>query len=144
MILFKNSLKSISVSESELIIIRKFGRQIDRFELSKVSKIYIKRKKISSFYFFDIFSFLGLILCVLTVHFKLSYLFFIAALFLSFRTIYLINTRSFFIHIRLKEEIFEDYYFSNDVKYQVLEKVKIVRGKLISLNFKLLIPNYNS
>ena len=43
--------------------------------------------------------------------------------------------RAYFIHVKLSNNKELDYYFANNIKYKVLEKVKIVSGKLASLNF---------
>ena len=126
--LFKNSLKSISINDSKLIIEKKFTNKTDIFELSYINKIYIKRKSIRSFYFFDYISFVLLLLGLVTFTYFSMYLFFILMLLLVFWTMYLIFFKSFYMHVKLKNGLKNNYYFSNEIKYEVLENVKIVRG----------------
>jgi hypothetical protein len=126
--LFKNSLKSISINDSKMIIEKKFTNKTDIFELSYINKIYIKRKSIRSFYFFDYISFVLLLLGLVTFTYFSMYLFFILMILLVFWTMYLIFFKSFYMHVRLKNGLTNNYYFSNEIKYEVLENVKIVRG----------------
>ena len=133
--LFKNSLKSISIHESKLIIEKKFTSKIDIFELSSISKIYIKRKRIRSFYFFDIISFVVLLLSIVTFNYVSIYSFFFLLVLFVFWTMHLINFKSFYMHVKLNNGLSINYYFSNENKYDVLENVKIVRSNLTSFNF---------
>ena len=111
-----------------MIIEKKFTNKTDIFELSYINKIYIKRKSIRSFYFFDYISFVLLLLGLVTFTYFSMYLFFILMLLLVFWTMYLIFFKSFYMHVRLKNGLTNNYYFSNEIKYEVLENVKIVRG----------------
>jgi hypothetical protein len=133
--LFKNSLKSISIHESKLIIEKKFISKTDIFELSSISKIYIKRKRIRSFYFFDIISFVVLLLSIVTFNYVSIYSFFFLLVLFVFWTMHLINFKSFYMHVKLNNGLSINYYFSNENKYDVLENVKIVRSNLTSFNF---------
>jgi len=133
--LLKNSLKSISIHESKLIIEKKFTSKIDIFELSSISKIYIKRKRIRSFYFFDIISFVVLLLSIVTFNYVSIYSFFFLLVLFVFWTMHLINFKSFYMHVKLNNGLSINYYFSNENKYDVLENVKIVRSNLTSFNF---------
>lgn len=133
--LFKNSLKSISINESKLIIEKKFTSKTDIFELSSISKIYIKRKRIRSFYFFDIISFVVLLLSIVTFNYVSIYSFFFLLVLFVFWTMHLINFKSFYMHVKLNNGLSINYYFSNENKYDVLENVKIVRSNLTSFNF---------
>jgi c-di-AMP phosphodiesterase-like protein len=133
--LFKNSLKSISIHESKLIIEKKFTRKTDIFELTSISKIFIKRKRIRSFYFFDIISFVVLLLSIVTFNYVSIYSFFFLLVLFVFWTMHLIYFKSFYMHVKLNNGHSINYYFSNENKYEVLENVKIVRGNLISFNF---------
>ena len=133
--LFKNSLKSISIHESKLIIEKKFTRKTDIFELTSISKIFIKRKRIRSFYFFDIISVVVLLLSIVTFNYVSIYSFFFLLVLFVFWTMHLIYFKSFYMHVKLNNGHSINYYFSNENKYEVLENVKIVRGNLISFNF---------
>ena len=134
--LYKKSLKSISINDSKIIIQKKFARKTDIFELSSISNIYIKRKIISSFYFFDSVSFALVLLTIVTFNQVLNYSFFVLLLLLFFWSTHLIFTKSYYIHMKFKNDLTKNYFFSHQIKYEVLEKVKIVRGKLTSFNFK--------
>jgi hypothetical protein len=131
--LFKNSLKSISISESKLIIEKKFTSKTDIFELSSISKIYIKRKRIRSFYFFDIISFVVLLLSIVTFNYVSIYSFFFLLVLFVFWTMHLIYFKSFYMHVKLNNGLSNNYFFSNEIKYDVLENVKIVRSNLTPL-----------
>ena len=133
--LFKNSLKSISIHESKLIIEKKFTRKTDIFELTSISKIFIKRKRIRSFYFFDIISVVVLLLSIVTFNYVSIYSFFFLLVLFVFWTMHLIYFKSFYMHVKLNNGHSINYYFSNENKYEVLENVKIVRGNLTSFNF---------
>jgi hypothetical protein len=133
--LLKNSLKSISINDSKLIIEKKFTSKKDVFELSSISKIYIKRKTIRSFYFFDFISFVLLLLSILTFNYVSIYSFFILLVLFVSWTMHLIFFKSYFMHIRLNNGHTNNYFFSNEIKYEVLENVKIVRSHLTSFNF---------
>ena len=133
--LLKNSLKSISIHESKLIIEKKFTRKTDIFELTSISKIFIKRKRIRSFYFFDIISVVVLLLSIVTFNYVSIYSFFFLLVLFVFWTMHLIYFKSFYMHVKLNNGHSINYYFSNENKYEVLENVKIVRGNLISFNF---------
>ena len=133
--LFKNSLKSISISESKLIIEKKFTSKTDIFELSSISKIYIKRKRIRSFYFFDFISFVVLLLSIVTFNYVSIYSFFFLLVLFVFWTMHLIYFKSFYMHVKLNNGLSNNYFFSNEIKYDVLENVKIVRSNLTSFNF---------
>ena len=137
--LFKNSLKSISINESKLIIEKKFGSKTDIFELSSISKIYIKRKRIRSFYFFDIISFVVLLLSIVTFNYVSIYSFFFLLVLFVFWTMHLIYFKSFYMHVKLNNGLSNNYFFSNEIKYDVLENVKIVRSNLTSFNFNSII-----
>ena len=39
------------------------------------------------------------------------------------------------MHVKLNNGLSNNYFFSNEIKYDVLENVKIVRSNLTSLNF---------
>ena len=131
--LFKNSLKSISISESKLIIEKKFTSKTDIFELSSISKIYIKRKRIRSFYFFDFISFVVLLLSIVTFNYVSIYSFFFLLVLFVFWTMHLIYFKSFYMHVKLNNGLSNNYFFSNEIKYDVLENVKIVRSNLTPL-----------
>ena len=131
--LFKNSLKSISINESKLIIEKKFTSKTDIFELSSISKIYIKRKRIRSFYFFDIISFVILLLSIVTFNYVSIYSFFFLLVLFVFWTMHLIYFKSFYMHVKLNNGLSNNYFFSNEIKYDVLENVKIVRSNLTPL-----------
>jgi hypothetical protein len=133
--LFKNSLKSISINESKLIIEKKFASKTDIFELSSISKIYIKRKRIRSFYFFDFISFVVLLLSIVTFNYVSIYSFFFLLVLFVFWTMHLIYFKSFYMHVKLNNGLSNNYFFSNEIKYDVLENVKIVRNNLPSFNF---------
>ena len=137
--LFKNSLKSISIYESKLIIEKKFTSKTDIFELSSISKIYIKRKRIRSFYFFDFISFLFLLLSIVTFNYVSIYSFFFLLVLFVFWTMHLIYFKSFYMHVKLNNGLSNNYFFSNEIKYDVLENVKIVRSNLTSFNFNSII-----
>lgn len=142
--LFKNSLKSISINESKLIIEKKFTSKTDIFELSSISKIYIKRKRIRSFYFFDIISFVVLLLSIVTFNYVSIYSFFFLLVLFVFWTMHLIYFKSFYMHVKLNNGLSNNYFFSNEIKYDVLENVKIVRSNLTSFNFNSIILNKES
>jgi hypothetical protein len=142
--LFKNSLKSISINESKLIIEKKFTSKTDIFELSSISKIYIKRKRIRSFYFFDIISFAVLLLSIVTFNYVSIYSFFFLLVLFVFWTMHLIYFKSFYMHVKLNNGLSNNYFFSNEIKYDVLENVKIVRSNLTSFNFNSIILNKES
>jgi hypothetical protein len=133
--LLKNSLKSISIHESKLIIEKKFTRKTDIFELTSISKIFIKRKRIRSFYFFDIISVVVLLLSIVTFNYDSIYSFFFLLVLFVFWTMHLIYFKSFYMHVKLNNGLSINYYFSNENKYDVLENVKIVRSNLTSFNF---------
>lgn len=137
--LFKNSLKSISINESKLIIEKKFTSKTDIFELSSISKIYIKRKRIRSFYFFDFISFVVLLLSIVTFNYVSIYSFFFLLVLFVFWTMHLIYFKSFYMHVKLNNGLSNNYFFSNEIKYDVLENVKIVRSNLTSFNFNSII-----
>jgi hypothetical protein len=133
--LLKNSLKSISIHESKLIIEKKFTRKTDIFELTSISKIFIKRKRIRSFYFFDIISVVVLLLSIVTFNYVSIYSFFFLLVLFVFWTMHLIYFKSFYMHVKLNNGPSINYYFSNENKYEILEKVKLVRGNITSFKF---------
>jgi hypothetical protein len=132
----KNSLKSISTNDSKLIIEMKFINKTDVFELTSISNIYLKRKRIRSFYFFDLISFIIILLSLITFNYVSIYSFFFLLVLFVFWTMHLIYYKSFYMHVKLNNGLSNNYFFSNEIKYEVLENVKIVRGNLNSFNFK--------
>ena len=137
----KNSLKSISLNDSKLIIEKKYGGKTEVFELTSINNIYIKRKKIKSFYFFDSISFLLLFSSIIALNYVSNYLFVFLVVTWVFWTSHLLSSRSYYMYVKLNKVQSKNYFFSNEIKYDVLEKVKIVRGKLTSLNFKSILIN---
>jgi hypothetical protein len=133
--LFKNSLKSIAINDSKLIIENKFTSKTDVFELSSISKIYIKRKRIRSFYFFDFISFVLLLLSIVTFNFVSIYSFLFMMVLFVFWTMHLIFFKSYYMSVKLNNGLSNNYFFSNEIKYEVLENVKIVRSNITSFNF---------
>jgi hypothetical protein len=133
--LFKNSLKSIAINDSKLIIEKKFTSKTDVFELSSISKIYIKRKRIRSFYFFDFISFVLLLLSIVTFNFVSIYSFLFMMVLFVFWAMHLIFFKSYYMSVKLNNGLSNNYFFPNEIKYEVLENVKRVRGNLTSLNF---------
>ena len=86
--------------KSKLIIEKKFTSKTDIFELSSISKIYIKRKRIRSFYFFDIISFAVLLLSIVTFNYVSIYSFFFLLVLFVFWTMHLIYFKSFYMHVK--------------------------------------------
>ncbi|NBW28087.1 MAG: hypothetical protein EBR38_05920 [Flavobacteriaceae bacterium] len=132
--LFKNSLKKITVIDSKLLIEKKYLSKTDFIELTSISKIYIKRKRIRNLYFFDIISFILLVIGILTFNCVSAYIFFFLILLFIFWTVYLIYYKSYYLHVEFFNNQSKNYFFSSEIKYDVLEQVKIVRKKLSSLN----------
>jgi hypothetical protein len=62
-------------------------------------------------------------------------LFFGGVVIVLLRGIYLVNNKTYFVTVKLKNGTSFNYYFSNNKKNTVIEKIKIIRGKINSINF---------
>ena len=134
--IFKKNIKSITVSESNFTIKVKEKNENFDFILHDMKKIYIGFNSIMSFYFFDFISLLIIGIGV-AVNFWLPLvgLFFIGLFGIIFRGVYLTLNYKYFITLKLKNGNSSDFYFSNYQKTSVLEQVKLIRGRIVDINF---------
>ena len=137
MIRSKNSIKTIKFNESEVRIVLNFSKKLEIYKLEDINSVFIKIKRIKDFYFVDLLSLIIIIFCFIAWENNSLYSFYFGLLLLVFWTLYLINNRVYFVRIKLKNGNYHNYYFSKSVRYDILEKVKIIRGKIVLTNFNL-------
>ena len=130
---FKNNIKSITVTDSNFSILLKYKNKIFDFSLDDFTDVFIGFNKIN----FLIFDFITIIIMAISVTLLNSsvYLFFIGTVIMILRWAYLFNNRKYFISLSLKNGQSHIFYFSNSMKYNLLEKVKIIRGNINTINF---------
>ena len=137
MILSKKSIKSINYQKSAVIVKLNLTNKIETHNIDDINKIFIKFKKTKDFYFFDYTS-LALLMVVLFSWEKNFYnSFYIVILFLCCWTFYLIRNRVYYVRIKLKNVESYKYYFSKSIKYEIIEKVKTIRGQILFSNFNM-------
>lgn len=136
MFFFKKNIKSITVTESNLLFKVKEKNENFDFALQDVKNVYIDFNTNMSFYFFDFISLL-IIGIVVAVNFWLSLVgvFFIGLVGIIFRGVYLTLNKKYFITLKLKNGNSFNFHFTNFEKMRVLEQVKLIRGKIIDINF---------
>ena len=137
MIRSKNSIKTIKFNESEVRIVLNFSKKLEIYKLEDINSVFIKIKRIKDFYFVDLLSLIIIIFCFIAWENNSLYSFYFGLLLLVFWTLYLINNRVYFVRIKLKNGNYYNYYFSKSVRYDILEKVKIIRGKIVLTNFNI-------
>lgn len=123
--------KTIVIIEDELIIAMDLKRILEHegFNVIINFKNYNFTETINDIHKYNpsllIFG-LGLLACGI----KFYTSFYISLMLLFCWTIYLINNRVYYLRIKLKNGQSFNYYFPKSIKYIILEKVKIIRGKL--------------
>ena len=138
MIYLKKQINSISITDSNFVFDLKGKTKNVEFDLFEIKNIFIGFKKVSYFYFFDLISFLVILISlVLTFYFSNSKLFFGGIVILFLRGVYLVHNTTYFVTIELKNKISHDFYLSNNKKSIILEKIKIIRGKITEINFNI-------
>ncbi len=135
MILTKQNIKSINILSSEVIVLKKILNNEETHKIEEINKIYIKAKKIENFYFLDYLSLVFTISGFIAWEYEFYNIFNLAMLLLFFWTIYLINNRAYYVRIKFKNEVYYNYYFSKSLKYDIIEKVRIIRGIIVASNF---------
>ncbi len=114
------------------------------FILQDVKNIYIGFNKSKSFYFFDFISLLIIGIAVaVNFWFSLGGVFFIGIVGIIFRGVYLTLNKKYFIILKLKNGNSSNFYFSNYQKTSVLEQVKLIRGRIVDINFSNTIKEIN-
>ena len=136
MIFFKKQINSINISESKFVFELMGKSENFEVDLVEINNIFVGLKQKSYLYFFDLISiFLVIVSLVLTYWFSSSNLFFGGVVIVLLRGIYLVNNKTYFVTVKLKNGTSFNYYFSNNKKNTVIEKIKIIRGKINSINF---------
>ena len=130
MIFTKKSIKSLNFKKTEVIVKLNLLGKLETHNIDDIDKIFIKIKKTKDFYFIDPISLLIFGLGLLACGIKFYTSFYISLMLLFCWTLYLINNRVYYLRIKLKNGQSFNYYFPKSIKYIILEKVKIIRGKL--------------
>ena len=109
-----------------------------------MKNVYIDFNTINSFYFFDFISLLIIGIAVaVNFWFSLVGVFFIGLVGIIFRGVYLTLNKKYFIKLKLKNGNSFNFHFSNYERTSVLEQVKLIRGKIIDINFLDIIKEIN-
>jgi hypothetical protein len=137
MIRSKNNIKTIKFNESEVRIVLNFSKKLEIYKLEDINSVFIKIKRIKDFYFVDLLSLIIIIFCFIARENNSLYSFYFSLFLLVFWTLYFINNRVYFFRIKLKNGNYYNYYFSKSVRYDILEKVKMIRGKIVLTNFNI-------
>ena len=136
MIFFRKQINSISISESKIVFELMGKSEIFEADLVEINNIFVGLKKIRDFYFFDLISFiLVLVSLVLTYWYSSSNLFTVGVVIAFLRGVYLVNNKTYFVTVKLKDGTSFIFYFSNNKKNTFIEKIKIIRGKINIINF---------
>lgn len=136
MIFFKKQINSISISESKFVFELMGKSENFEVDLVEINNIFIGFKKKRDFYFFDLISFILVMVSLALTYWYSSSNLFISGLVIAFlRGVYLVNNKTYFVTVKLKNGTSFDFYFSNNKKNTVLEKVKIIRGRITIINF---------
>lgn len=136
MIFFKKQINSISISESKFVFELMGKSENFEVDLVEINNIFIGLKKKRDFYFFDLISFILVMVSLALTYWYSSSNLFISGLVIAFlRGVYLVNNKTYFVTVKLKNGTSFDFYFSNNKKNTVLEKVKIIRGRITIINF---------
>ena len=99
--------------------------------LNEIKSINLKTHKISKRYYFFNFSILSILLLLCQI-LNSSFVFVLVAIVLSFFWTYLMNRyRVCTIVLILNNGVSHKFYFDKIKKYYFLEKVKMIRGKLL-------------
>ena len=128
-------IKSILPKDSELLFFSNFGGKVIVLNYKDINKAFIKSNNNIIFYL--------LIFAVIISLFLVSLLFlpiricFCVLIFLLCIGWYFIKYNSYYIIIRLDNELEYKLYFSRNKKYEMIEKVKIIRGKIQESSFVL-------
>ena len=128
-------IKSILPKDDELLFFSNFGGKVIVLNYKDINKAFIKSNNKIIFYL--------LIFAVIISLFLVSLLFlpiricFCVLIFLLCFGWYFIKYNSYYIIIRLDNELEYKLYFSRNKKYEMIEKVKIIRGKLQESSFVL-------
>jgi hypothetical protein len=130
MIFTKKSIKSLNFQKTEVIIKLNLLGKLETHNIDDIDKIFIKIKKTKDFYFIDTISLLIFALGLLACWIRFYTSFYISLMLLLCWTLYLINNRVYYLRIKLKNGQSYNYYFTKSIKYDILEKIKIIRGKL--------------
>ena len=130
MIFGKKSIKSLNFQKTQVIVKLNLLGKLETHNIEDIDKIFIKIKKTKDLYFIDPISllFFGLVLLACVNKFYTS--FYISLMMLLCWTLYLINNRFYYLRIKLKNGQSYNYYFPKSIKYDILEKIKKIRGKL--------------
>lgn len=136
MICFDKHINSISISDSKFVFELIGKSQNFEVGLVEINKIFIGLKKNGDLYFFDLISFILVIVSVALTYWFSSCSLFIGGLVIAFfRGVYLVNYKTYFVTVKLKNGTSFDFYFSNNKKHTLIEKIKIIRGKVTDINF---------
>ena len=136
MIFFKKQINSINISESKFVFELMGKSENFEVDLVEINNIFVGLKQKSYLYFFDLISiFLVTVSLGLTYWYSMSNLFIGGVVIAFLRGVYLVNNKTYFVTVKLKNGTSFNYYFSNNKKNIVIEKIKIIRGKINSINF---------
>lgn len=121
-------IKAISIKESQLLLFSNFGSKVIRINYKDINKAYIKSNNIIRVYFS--------VSVVISISFLSSLLFwsirisFFGLIFLICFGWYYIKYNSYYIVIKLNNKLEHKFFFSKNKKHQMIEKIKIIRGKI--------------
>jgi len=130
MIFAKKSIKSLNFQKTQVIVKLNLLGKLETHNIDDIDKIFIKIKKTKDLYFIDPISLLIFALGLLACVNKFYTSFYISLMLLLCWTLYLINNRFYYLRIKLKNGQSYNYYFPKSIKYDILEKIKKIRGKL--------------
>ena len=133
--MFKKTLSKISIVESDLIFYRK--KQIFlKISMSEIKNTFIKiERKNYCFYFIGLILVIVLVVYSLILKVSLALIFTLVML-LLYVMLFLLMYRTFSVVIELNNGLKHAVYFRSEKKYEFLEKIKIIRGKLTEAKFK--------
>lgn len=138
MIFLKKNIDSISISESNFVFKLKGYKNNVEIDFVEIKNIFIGFKKVTAFYFFDIISFIIVLVSLALTYWCSSNDFFLGGIVLVFlRGVYLVNNSTYFVTVKLKNGTSFNFYFSHFIRNTIIEKIKIIRGIITGINFNL-------
>ena len=138
MIFLKKNIDSISISESNFVFKLKGYKNNVEIDFVEIKNIFIGFKKVTAFYFFDIISFIIVLVSLALTYWYSSNDFFLGGIVLVFlRGVYLVNNSTYFVTVKLKNGTSFNFYFSHFIRNTIIEKIKIIRGIITGINFNL-------
>ncbi len=131
----KKTISSISLEDFNLFFLD-FSWEKMKLNLNEIKSIHLKTHKINKRYYFFNFSILAMLLLLCQI-LNLSLVFVLVAIVLSFFWTYLMNRyRVCAVILLLNNGVSHKFYFDKIKKYYFLEKVKMIRGKLLAAKLK--------